>query len=348
MFKSLITRGWVASLAVVLLASLSAGAADAARLGGGKSSGMQRNMPQRTSPNNTATPATPATPAAAPAATAATPAAAAAAKPGAAAAAGAAATARRSWMGPLMGLAAGLGLAALASHLGFGEEFATMMLIALAVMVALGAFAYFRARKAARGGPVLAGAASGLSGRAGGAQVSWPTQGAQADVAPLARSGLDLSPAVDRGVPEAGASGASMGAASSTAAAVPAAFVPAAFDSAGFERIARAIFIRMQTANDAGNLDDLRQFTTPEMYASIKLDLMERGPTAQRTEVQSVQAKVLDVADEADGQVVSVRYSGELQEHGSPAATPFDEVWHLVSPQDGQGRWLIAGIEQMG
>ena len=38
------------------------------------------------------------------------------------------------------------------------------------------------------------------------------------------------------------------------------------------------IFIRMQAANDSGDLNDLRAFTTPEMFAAVKLDLQERGP----------------------------------------------------------------------
>ena len=62
------------------------------------------------------------------------------------------------------------------------------------------------------------------------------------------------------------------------------------------------IFIRLQAANDAGDLNDLRAFTTPEMFAAVKLDLQERGPTAQRTDVVRVDAEVLDVASEADRQ----------------------------------------------
>ena len=49
---------------------------------------------------------------------------------GGAAAAGAA-PAKRSWMGPIAGLAAGLGLAALMSHLGMGEAFANFLMMAL-------------------------------------------------------------------------------------------------------------------------------------------------------------------------------------------------------------------------
>src|SRR4051794_2017899 len=105
--------------------------ADAKRLGGARSSGMQRQQ--------TTQPATP--PAAQPNAPGA-PAQAAPATAGTAAAAPAAAAGKRSWAGPLAGLAAGLGLAALASHFGFGEGLANIMMIALMGMAVMAAIAF--------------------------------------------------------------------------------------------------------------------------------------------------------------------------------------------------------------
>jgi len=43
---------------------------------------------------------------------------------------------KRNWLGPIAGLAAGLGLAALFSHLGMGEGFANFMMMALLALVA--------------------------------------------------------------------------------------------------------------------------------------------------------------------------------------------------------------------
>jgi hypothetical protein len=139
--------------ALALGLTLATGDADAAkRFGGGKSSGMQR---QELSQPKSAT-ATPATPAQAPTA---------AAAPNRAQQAGAPAAPqaqpKRSWMGPLAGLAAGIGLAALASHFGFGEELASMMmmgLIAVAVMMLIG---FFMRRRAASQQPAMAGAGAG-------------------------------------------------------------------------------------------------------------------------------------------------------------------------------------------
>ncbi len=299
---------------VVAAAATLPGIAEARRIGGGGAVGMQRSLPAR-APE--ALPARPAAPVAQPA----TP---------AIAGAAAAATPRRSWLGPIAGLAAGLGIAALMSHLGFGAEFGNFVM-----MVLLAAAGFFLVRflmrrfmpstAAANGGVRLAGA------------------GAPLPRAPV--SFADERPAQFRGSPADAPNEQSSR--SALADAAPAlASLPAGFDAPAFERVAKMIFIRLQAANDASDLNDLRAFTTPEMFAAIKLDLQERGATAQRTDVVRVDAEVLDVASEAVRQIVSVRFHGLIREDDNGAAEPFDEVWHLVKPADGSREWAIAGIQQ--
>ena len=96
--------------AVVVALSFPMEAEAKKRLGGGGSMGMQRSAPAKTSPNSP--PAQQASPAQnSPAGTPqAAPQPAAAAAPMAAAAPAAAAAQKRSWMGPIAGLAAGLGI----------------------------------------------------------------------------------------------------------------------------------------------------------------------------------------------------------------------------------------------
>jgi predicted lipid-binding transport protein (Tim44 family) len=135
--------------------------------------------------------------------------------------------------------------------------------------------------------------------------------------------------------------------ASPAAAAVPAAPVlPAGFDGEGFERLAKMLFIRMQAANDSADLTDLRNFTTPELFASLRLDLQERGDSTQHTDVPQLDAKLIDFAEEDGRQIVSVRFTGQVREEAGADATPFDEVWHLVKPLDDSRSWAIAGIQQ--
>lgn len=282
---------------------LGVGDAEAKRLGGARSSGMQRQM-------DAPKPATPPAAAPAPAAT-----------PGAAAgsaAAQAAAKPRPSWMGPVAGLAAGLGLAALASHFGFGEELASMMMIGLLVMAVVVVVGLIMRKRAMAQQPAMA--------SAGGMRYQ-----AQKPVA--ASRGYDVS------MPVSGASAANASSSSAN--------IPADFDVAGFVRNAKVQFIRLQAANDTGNLDDIREFTTPEMFAELKMDLSERGGSTQETDVVSVEADVVDVVEEASRYIVSVRFTGQIREEANGAVAAFDEVWHLAKPRSGTGGWLLAGIQQL-
>jgi predicted lipid-binding transport protein (Tim44 family) len=122
--------------------------------------------------------------------------------------------------------------------------------------------------------------------------------------------------------------------------------IPADFDVAAFERNAKVNFIRLQAANDAGNLDDIRAFSTPEMFAELSMDLTERGAVKQHTDVVRIDTEVIDVEEDADRYVVSVRFTGETRENDAPQTESFDETWHLTKPRHGAGGWVLAGIEQ--
>jgi predicted lipid-binding transport protein (Tim44 family) len=120
---------------------------------------------------------------------------------------------------------------------------------------------------------------------------------------------------------------------------------PPGFDEVAFARQAKVNFIRMQAANDAGNLDDLREFTTPEMYAELKMDIDERQGKTQTTEVMTINAETLEALEEGNRQIVSVRFYGTLRED-SDQTTTFDEVWHMTKPLTGNQGWVVAGIQQ--
>lgn len=300
---------------------------EAKRLGSGRASGMQRQMPAKqadaspparnAAPNNaSATPNQAAKPAQA--------------APANAAAQTAAQPAKRSWMGPIAGLAAGLGLAALASHFGFGDELANFMMIALLAVVVMVAVGWIvrRMRGAQQAsGPQLAGAGAPFPS---GGSVGNPQ--ARASDTTMAREAMGVfnggqSPAA----PAVGASAAVAGG-------------PEGFDTEGFTRVAKMIFIRLQAANDEANLDDLRKFTTPELFASLRLDLQDRGQSAQQTDVMQLDAELVDTAQESGQWVASVRFSGLIREDMGQGAEPFNELWHLVKPIDGSREWAIAGI----
>lgn len=126
----------------------------------------------------------------------------------------------------------------------------------------------------------------------------------------------------------------------------PAANIPADFPIETFLRGAKTTFIRLQAANDRKDLDDIREYTTPEMFAEIAMQLNERGDASQKTDVLSIDTALLEVAYEGDCAIASVRMSGQLRENGGTPEV-FDEIWHVTKNlKDGQSVWLLAGIQQ--
>lgn len=316
------------ALAVVLslgLATASMDAEAAKRMGGGKSFGTQREAVQNKAPSSPSSPSPQASPSAAPA-TAATP----------AAAVGTAAARKPSWAGPLAGLAAGLGLAALASHFGFGEQLASMMmmgLLAVAVMAVIG----FVLRRRNQAAPGHARAAQGLTPAAIGPGTPYAPF-------PQATQPENTYKVAPSSSPLGTGSGSLIGSALQPQASQPS--IPADFDRAGFEHHAKSNFVRLQAAYDSGQFDALREFTTPEMLAQLQQELGERGPNPQRGEVLQLEAQVLDVAQEPQRYLVSVRFTGFIRYGAGIDDEVFDEVWHLSKPLAGTGGWVLAGIQQ--
>ena len=123
--------------------------------------------------------------------------------------------------------------------------------------------------------------------------------------------------------------------------------VPAGFDAAGFLRAAKLNFMKLQTANDAGDLDELREFTTPDLYEELKKDVLERSAGVQQTDVVSLNADLLEVVTEGGRHWASVRFSGTIRDTSASVPGGFEEVWNLAKPTDGSSGWVLAGIQQM-
>ncbi len=119
---------------------------------------------------------------------------------------------------------------------------------------------------------------------------------------------------------------------------------PAGFDENEFLRIAKVQFMRLQAAFDKKNVTDIHQFTTPEVFAEIKMQLQERGDQANQTDVVTLNAKLLDVATERQGIIASVEFSGMIKEDINQPAAAFNEIWHFE--QGSNGQWLMAGLQQ--
>ncbi len=299
---------WTALMIAVLGVTVAVSSAEAKRLGGGGSFGKSSPTFSRPAPmQNTNQAANAPRPA--------QPAAPAPASP---------------WKGILGGALLGLGLGALLSHFGLGGELAGMLgTLLMVALIAFAAMMLFRMLARKQAGPQARAAYAGP----GHQDVGLPLP--QHDERPLARSMT----------PEIGANlGGAAGMASTGAAGVPG--VPADFDSAGFLRHAKTNFIRMQAAWDRADANDIREFTTPEMYGELKMQLTERGAAANHTEVVSIEAELLGIETTQHEYLASVRFHGMIREAEHAAVEPFSEIWVLTKPVAGQGGWLLAGLHQ--
>ncbi|WP_244786664.1 Tim44 domain-containing protein [Cupriavidus pauculus] len=318
-------------LAIALMATLALGAAvdaNAKRLGGSRSIGKQSSsvtqQRQSAPPQQNTTPAQPAQQAA----------------PAAAGAAGTAAAAapKRNWGGMLGGLAAGLGLGYLLSHFGLGGAaasfLANVIMIGVIALIALWLYRKFRGGSARSQTPAYAGMGNGSASNAG-------YGGASRQAEPTLRQAE--SPVFNGAASNPVMGGAAAGAAPSVAQPWG---VPADFDTEAFLRNAKVHYVRLQAAWDAGNLDDIREFTTPEMFAEIKMDLTERGAQPNKTDVVTLDAQLLGIESTPTQHIASVRFSGMIRENAGEAAQPFGEVWNLAKSTSGDGGWLLAGIQQ--
>jgi predicted lipid-binding transport protein (Tim44 family) len=243
------------------------------------------------------------------------------------------------WKGLLGGALLGLGLGALFSHLGIGGAMASMLSTLL--MLALLAFAVmFVVRMFRRKDTPANSQFSGGFNQPAPAGVPTPDIG----------SGLQQQYQPQSYQGQGTASGVSLnkGATVAPAAAAHTPWgVPGDFDTEAFLRHAKSSFIRMQAAWDKGDVADLREFTTPEVFAELKMQIAERGPNADFTDVVSIDAQLLGIETTAADYLASVQFNGMIRTAQNAPAEPFAEVWNMEKPLSGNTGWVLAGIQQL-
>lgn len=256
------------------------------------------------------------------------------------------------WGGMLGGLAAGLGLAALAHALGFGAGFANFMLFALVGVLVLAAIGMMRAR---RQQPAAA-AAGGYNYQNSGLSADAPASPRQYNPAKVGNdasarpweSGFDAHAERDAqggvrigsalaGQPRGALEGSQTWG------------VPPGFDTEGFLQAAKRNFVTLQDAWDRGDMGTLRGMMTDDMLREIRGQLAERDrqPATQKTDVVMLEAQLLGIEELPTEYLASVEFSGMIREEASAGPAPFREVWNMVKPKDGSAGWLVAGVQAL-
>jgi predicted lipid-binding transport protein (Tim44 family) len=303
---------------------------EAKRLGGGSSIGKQSsNVTQRQAPagNNAQTqPGAPATPAAA------------------------AAAPKKPWGAMLGGLAAGLGLAWLASSLGLGGAFSQIIMFALLALLIMVIAGFVMRKLKARGGSPATGQQPYAFQGAGAATTprnySPETVGNDSSARPWERNSMAFE--AQKHAPGVAAGGSMIGSGLTGAQSWG---VPAGFDADGFLNACKKNFVTLQDAWDRSDISSLRAMMTDEMLDQIRAQLADReshtGGNSNKTDVVMLDAKLLGIEELSDSYMASVEFSGMIREDASAGASPFREVWNMTKPRAGGSGWLVAGVQAL-
>jgi predicted lipid-binding transport protein (Tim44 family) len=231
------------------------------------------------------------------------------------------------WKGILGGALLGLGLGALFSHFGLGGALGGMIGSLLMLALLAGAV-FFIVRMFRRKSQPAVAAPSAFGGNQN--VYSMPPAGSSSGT-PKIGSRLQQAEPVQQIAPVAHTPWG----------------VPADFDAPTFLRVAKGNFIRLQAAWDKGDVADIREFTTPEVFAELKMQITERGGQADFTDVVSIDAELLGIETSGNEYLASVKFTGTIKPAPDALAEPFNEVWNLSKPVSGATGWMLAGIQQL-
>jgi predicted lipid-binding transport protein (Tim44 family) len=242
----------------------------------------------------------------------------------------AAASGASRWLGPLAGLAAG----GLLASMFFGDAFDGLQIMdfLLIALLAVGGFMLFRMWRRNQARPAIAPAGAG-----GG----FPQPGS----APVFERRVESESGAFAGRPGSGVLHPGMGEQGESAIGHDEA--PVWFDDGGFLEGAKTHFIRLQAAWDQADFRDIRDYTTPQLFADLQRE-RQKTDGSQYTEVVRLNAELVGIRREDDLVVASILFSGLIREEEKGVAEEFREIWHVQHLWDGAGGdWLIAGIQQV-
>ena len=123
--------------------------------------------------------------------------------------------------------------------------------------------------------------------------------------------------------------------------------IPAWFDEQGFIEGAKSHFVTLQKAWDNVDLSEIESYCAPELFSELQQELRGVQAGDNQTVVDTLDAEIAAMAVDGEFFVVSVRFTGFIQEDAVKGAHAFNEVWHIRRLASDEGNWQVAGIQQV-
>jgi len=103
----------------------------------------------------------------------------------------------------------------------------------------------------------------------------------------------------------------------------------------------------MQSSWDKRDLEDIRQFVSPEVWAEIEHQAQE-DPQSGKTELLLINPRILEARETDSQTVVSVFYDVMMRENQAETAKQVREVWHFSrDTRSPEAFWVLEGIQQV-
>ena len=119
---------------------------------------------------------------------------------------------------------------------------------------------------------------------------------------------------------------------------------PVDFDRDGFLKVALENYGKLQKAWDTGNVIEISDFTTQDVFVAITHQLRQRGHEVYQSDILELKNDLLGIAREGNVYLAAVEFRGRIRIGDETEVV--NEIWTLEKPVEGRGGWLLAGIKQ--
>ena len=119
---------------------------------------------------------------------------------------------------------------------------------------------------------------------------------------------------------------------------------PVDFDRDGFLKVALENYGKLQKAWDTGNVIEISDFTTQDVFVAITHQLRQRGHEVYQSDILELKNDLLGIAREGNVYLAAVEFRGRIRIGDETEVV--NEISTLEKPVEGSGGWLLAGIKQ--
>ena len=113
-----------------------------------------------------------------------------------------------------------------------------------------------------------------------------------------------------------------------------------------FLRQAKGMFLHIQSMNTPENVVEIEKYMTTELYNELKTDVANNKFIADFSQLN---CQLLECDNSTPEQILAtVQFDGMVSEEPGKTSVKFNEIWHFTKNNIANAKWIVAGIQQNG